>query len=385
MGGNIFKGKTQGIKKEHIEPTVERYLSELQRVFPGKKSVFNKKYFKYIGSVGKKAVSGDIDFAIDISTIIDKNFSDEGIKKWGIEPQAVRDTFQKLKKRARTATDSDLMMKSLLTLIVLKINTEATNIHCDEKKISNGNIFGFYPQFDEKGTQLGYGVQMDWMVGNLQWLEFSYYSEVYTDNVKGLHRTQLMLSMFTNLGLTFNHVNGVKDKASGEVLATDPKRAVEILETRYGVKLSKSTMANYHSLIAVVNKLSKADRDNIIAIYFKILDSTRADIPSDLQKEWKARKSELGLTGKFLPPESKLNESFRNYLNELLEKFNPTTAQKKIIDQLGDDYTDVELDSPSAKKAFQELYNMNDIINVGSERKSEGKYIVSIKKGKKVK
>ena len=319
MGGNIFKGKTQGIKKEHIEPTVERYLSELQRVFPGKKSVFNKKYFKYIGSVGKKAVSGDIDFAIDISTIIDKNFSDEGIKKWGIEPQAVRDTFQKLKKRARTATDSDLMMKSLLTLIVLKINTEATNIHCDEKKISNGNIFGLFPQFDEKGTQLDYGVQMDWMVGNLQWLEFSYYSEVYTDNVKGLHRTQLMLSMFTNLGLTFNHVTGVKDKASGEVLATDPKRAVEILETRYGVKLSKSTMANYHSLITVVNKLSKADRDNIIAIYFKILDSTRADIPSDLQKEWKARKSELGLTGKFLPPESKLNETFRNYLNELDE------------------------------------------------------------------
>jgi hypothetical protein len=36
MGGNVFKGKTQSIKLENIEPTVERYLAELQVVFPQK-------------------------------------------------------------------------------------------------------------------------------------------------------------------------------------------------------------------------------------------------------------------------------------------------------------------------------------------------------------
>jgi hypothetical protein len=52
--------------------------------------------------------------------------------------------------------------------------------------------------------------------------------------------------------------------------------------------------------------LPKKDFDSIINIYLKILDSTRADIPYDLQDEWRARKDNLGLTGKFLPDDSKL-------------------------------------------------------------------------------
>ena len=47
MGGNIFRGKTQPIKLENIEPTVELYLHELGRVFPQKKDMFTKKFFKY--------------------------------------------------------------------------------------------------------------------------------------------------------------------------------------------------------------------------------------------------------------------------------------------------------------------------------------------------
>jgi hypothetical protein len=41
-------------------------------------------------------------------------------------------------------------------------------------------------------------------------------------------------------------------------------------------------------------------------VYFKILDSTRADIPDDMQKSWLDKKDQLGLTGKFLPDESAL-------------------------------------------------------------------------------
>jgi hypothetical protein len=40
--------------------------------------------------------------------------------------------------------------------------------------------------------------------------------------------------------------------------------------------------------------------------YFKILDSTRADIPDNLQEEWIGRKDRLVLSGKFLPENSKL-------------------------------------------------------------------------------
>lgn len=324
MGGNIFRGKTQGIKKEYIEPTVAKYLAELGRVFPQKKDMFTKKYFKYIGSVGKKAVSGDIDFAIDISTIVDKRFTDKSIQKWGLNPDEVKKQFEAYKKRAKTATDSEIMLRAVLKGIVTKINAYAENIHCDEKKITSGNIFGFFPQYNEQGDKLDYGVQMDWMVGKLDWLEFSYYSNVYDGNVKGLHRTQLVLSMFQNLGLSFNHTKGVSDKETGETIATNPKEAVEILEERYGIKLSKNTMNDYHKLIKIVNNLPKADRDNIIATYFKILDSTRTDIPMDLQVEWKKRKSELGLSGKFLPDNSMLLESiyrpgFKEYIETLFE------------------------------------------------------------------
>ena len=46
--------------------------------------------------------------------------------------------------------------------------------------------------------------------------------------------------------------------------------------------------------------------DHLTNVYFKILDSTRADIPDDLQPLWIQKQSKLGLTGKFLPDTSKL-------------------------------------------------------------------------------
>ena len=224
------------------------------------------------------------------------------------------------KKRARSATDSELMTRAILRGIVTKVNAYAENLYCDEKKITPGNIFGLFPQYTPSGEKLDYGVQIDWMVGNIDWLSFSYYSESYEGNVKGLHRTQLMLSMFNYYGLSFNHTKGVTDLNTKEVVATNPKAAVELLEEKTGVKLSKSTMNNYFKLIKVVNSLPKKDKDGIIGTYLRILDRTRCDIPSDLQDTWKKRKSELGLTGKFLPENSMLQESknnFKNYIETL--------------------------------------------------------------------
>jgi hypothetical protein len=275
---------------------------------------------KFVGSVGKKDVSGDIDFAIDVSSIVDKRFSDKSIQKWGLDPEEVKKQMLAYKKRARTATDSELMIRAIMKGIVTKINAYAENIHCDDKKVGSGGIFGLFPQYNEAGEKLDSGVQMDWMIGNLDWLEFSYYSEEYTGNVKGLHRTQLMLSMFNHYGLSFNHTKGVSNLETKEVLATNPKEAVEILEEKTGTKLSKNTIKNYFKLMDVVNKLPKKDKDGIIGIYLKILDRTRCDIPSDLQDTWKKRKSELSLTGKFLPENSILQEKtkFSDYLQELI-------------------------------------------------------------------
>jgi hypothetical protein len=55
-------------------------------------------------------------------------------------------------------------------------------------------------------------------------------------------------------------------------------------------------------------KLPKDKLNQVLDIYLRILDSTRADIPLDLQEYWITNQSRLGLKGKFLPDDSNLNK-----------------------------------------------------------------------------
>ena len=48
--------------------------------------------------------------------------------------------------------------------------------------------------------------------------------------------------------------------------------------------------------------------NKILDTYLKILDSTRADIPLDLQDYWIKNQDRLGLKGKFLPDNSNLTK-----------------------------------------------------------------------------
>lgn len=311
-GGNVFKGQTASIAKEDIEPTLNAYFAELKKLFPKKASIFNLQHFHPLGSVGKKPMSGDIDLGVDAKDLLDREMSPKAVAEWGLDHAAVHAEFLALSKRARSAQPEQLMMKAFLKMLTKHINVKAPNLHCDEAKVTPGNIFGVYPQIDKTGKRLGTGVQIDWMVGDLQWLKFSYYSAAYPagSNVKGLHRTQLMLSAFQQAGLSFNHVSGVKDKETGKLIATDPTRALKELSFRLGVPLNTSVTEDYYKLHAQLKKHMKpADYSGMIDTYFKILDSTRADIPDDLQAEWKKRKTRLGLTGKFLPDNSKLKDA----------------------------------------------------------------------------
>jgi len=308
-GGNVFAGKTTGIKMEYITPTLNAYFSELKSLFPKKAGIFDEEHFQPLGSVRKKEVSGDIDLGVSVDDILDKDMSDASIAEWGISPSDVTARFEALSKRAKTATPEMLRMKAFNQCLVDYINTNAPTLHCDPKKVEAGNLFGLYPQINEEGKHVGEGVQIDWMIGNLKWLKFSYYSSAYPkgSNVKGLHRTQLMLSAFQVAGLSFNHVHGVKDKETGEVLAHDPDQALAILGKRLGFKITQADAEDYYRLHDLFkSKMRPEDYSNLLNIYFKILDSTRADIPDNLQDEWRQRKDMLGLTGKFLPDTSAL-------------------------------------------------------------------------------
>ena len=302
-GGNVF-GTTAPIKREYIQPTLDKFTKELKRIFP--KVTFS---FESLGSVGKKAESGDIDLGFSANNII-SNDGTPLFDKWGISPQEFQVTYDQIRKRSKTATEAQSKLRAMLQLIATKIENESETIGTDTKASGSGSIYCAFPQYDESGNTVGdKSVQIDINVGNLDWLKFSYYSNTYKDNVKGLHRTQLMLSMFQALGLSFTHATGVKSKETGETIATNPGEAIQALNNGYGIELTPDVVNDYFELMGYIKKnISKDKFNQILDIYLKILDSTRADIPFDLQQYWIKNQDRLGLKGKFLPDDSKLTQ-----------------------------------------------------------------------------
>ena len=297
MGGNIFNS-TKPIKKEHIKPTLLQFLKQFREVFPKAEPFFRE--MKTLGSVGKKDYSGDIDLAL-------AGTSFDNIEDWGLDREYVNKLFEGFKKRARTSTEDQVMKRAVIVAIAQKIQESNTDILVDIKGSGAGALFLAFPQFDENNKQVGDNVQIDINVGDVDWLEFAYYSSSYTGNVKGLHRTQLMLAMFSNKGYTFSHNYGVKDKDTQEIVAKNPQEAINLLNKEYNLKLDRASISDYHQLIEALEKgLTPDELNNILDRFIKILDSTRADIPEDLQSYWIKNQERLGLKGKFLPDDSNL-------------------------------------------------------------------------------
>ncbi len=220
-----------------------------------------------------------------------------------------RKLFEGFKKRARTSTDDQLMKRAVVVAIAEKINNANTEIMADMKGSGAGTLFLLFPQYTEAGDTVGDNVQIDINIGDVDWLEFAYYSATYQGNVKGLHRTQLLVSLFSHKGFTFSHNYGVKDKQSQEIAANTPDQAIALLNKLYGTNLDRDTLSDYFKLIdALKNKLSEQDLHAVYDTYLKILDSTRADIPEDLQEYWIANQERLGLKGRFLPDDSNLTQ-----------------------------------------------------------------------------
>jgi hypothetical protein len=297
MGGNVF-GTTASIKKEDIKPTLLEFFRQFKKVFPKAEPFFRE--MKTLGSVGKKDVSGDIDLALS-----DKSF--DNVEDWGLDRNHIMKLFEAFKKRARTSTDDQIMKRAVLVAIAEKVDNSDTSIAVDVKGAGSGALFLSFPQFDTQGNQLEENVQIDINVGDVDWLEFAYYSNTYAGNVKGLHRTQLLVSLFSNKGYTFSHNYGVKSRESQEIVANNPQQAIEVLNKEYGLNLDKETVGDYFKLIeALEGGLSPEDLNKVYDIYLKILDSTRADIPEDLQSYWIENQDRLGLKGNFLPDNSNL-------------------------------------------------------------------------------
>jgi hypothetical protein len=302
-GGNVF-GTTSSIKKEYIQPTLKQFIAELNKVYPKVKFNFNT-----LGSVGKKDESGDIDLGLSVDQFMDKN-GNPLLANWNIDKAEFDTLYEKIRKRSRSSSEAQSKLRAMLELIATNLEEKSDYISTDLKAAGNGSIFCNFPQYNEKGEMLNdKSVQIDINVGNLDWLNFSYYSNTYKDNVKGLHRTQLMVAMFQALNKTFSHGTGVKDKETGDIVATNPQEALAVLNQGFKLNLSQDVLNDYFELMDILKKkLPKEKLNQILDTYLRILDSTRADIPLDLQEYWIANQSRLGLKGKFLPDDSNLNK-----------------------------------------------------------------------------
>ena len=319
-GGNVF-GTTHPIKKEDIPPTLEKFVEELGKIFPEKKGTFksekeNTLKFQTLGSVGQKDESGDIDLGYDGNNLVKDGKPD--LERWNIDPAEFQQTFERIRKRARSASEEQSTKRAMLELIAKQVVDTPGPIQADMKAAGNGSLFFEFPQFDSSGNEIyfedsegkivGKRVQIDINVGDLDWLKFSYFSKGYTGNIKGLHRTQLLVALFTNKGLSFNHNQGVKDK-EGNVLAKNPQQVLDLLNKTYGTDISQDIIYDYSELMDYLqSSLPESELNSIYDIYLKILDSTRADIPEHLQSYWIKNQDRLGLKGKYLPDDSKLTK-----------------------------------------------------------------------------
>ena len=280
MGGNIFKDYASPINREHIRPTLKKYIDHLSYIFPNKAHVFEK--FYPVGSVGKKEVSGDMDLAIDFKHLFDgEPYNAEELRQYRIIPSEWERTYKKIKARARTSTDEMCKLKAFLKLLAQPICSEGM-IHVATEKTTHGNLFSMFPQYDRFG-QINEYVQIDWMIGNLPWLRFAYHSGE-SGSLKGMHRTQLMVAMLSNKGYTFSHLHGIKNKKTQEFVATTPDQAVGLFNDLFG-KFVRDDFHNFFSLHYFLKRYSsKEEYKEIINSYLKILDTSKATTPDVLQE-----------------------------------------------------------------------------------------------------
>ncbi len=303
-GGNVFGG-TSPIKKQFIDPTINMFINELSRIYPKKASSFRS--FEKLGSAGKKPISGDIDLAYDIENLMPNGKPD--LVGWSIDPYEFSQAVEKIQKRARTATLEQSQLRAMIEFIGNNINQATDNIQTDLKQSTAGSLFCKAIQYNEAGDDLNKTVQIDINVGDPKWLRFSYHSSTYKGNVKGLHRTQLLVALFAHKDRIFKHAQGVINKETRELEAKTPEETLDLINRLYGIKLDQSTLDDYFKLIDYLKKnLADDDLNGIYDKYLKILDSTRADIPEDLQQYWVQNKERLDLKGKFLPDDSKLKQ-----------------------------------------------------------------------------
>jgi hypothetical protein len=289
-GGNVFKNTefdTQNITLNNIAPTIKKLVEDLGKIFPDKKSSFNSLNDKinWLGSTGRKPQSGDVDIAYSSEYFIKNGKADTN--GWGINIEEYNSLYEKYKKASRTATDDQIQLRTLINLIVNKINSGGTDLYASDKASNAGSIHLSYPQYTTSGEKLDLRSQIDLDIGDMDWLKFRFNSELPEDdpNIKGLHRGQLMLAMFAATGYTFKSGRGFIRKETGETIADKPQGALEVFNQEYKPKqsLTLDIINNYNKLMSYINNnLKPEDKDKTLNMFKEALRRAGAYVPNNI-------------------------------------------------------------------------------------------------------
>jgi hypothetical protein len=288
-GGNVFTGTeydTDDILLNNIKPTIDEFVSTLSSIFPKKKSTFTSlsNSSNWLGSTGKKPKSGDVDLAYSSEYFFkDGQIDTEG---WGVDQNEYTQLYEKNKKAARSASDEQIQVKSLIQLIVKKINGSGKDIYANDKAANGGTIHFSYPQYSDS-EKLNTNAQLDLDTGDLDWLKFRYNSELPDDNqeIKGLHRGQLMLAMFAATGYTFKSGKGFVRKETGDILGDKPQDAIDVFNNEYKPKqpLDLKITSNYNKLMDYVKtNLDPEDKENTLKMFAEALRRAKAYVPDNI-------------------------------------------------------------------------------------------------------
>jgi len=288
-GGNVFTGTeydTDDILLNNIKPTIDEFISTLSSIFPKKKSTFTSlsDSSNWLGSTGKKPKSGDVDLAYSSEYFFkDGQIDTEG---WGVDQNEYTQLYEKNKKAARSASDEQIQVKSLIQLIVKKINGSGKDIYANDKAANGGTIHFSYPQYSDS-EKLDTNAQLDLDTGDLDWLKFRYNSELPDDNqeIKGLHRGQLMLAMFAATGYTFKSGKGFVRKETGDILGDKPQDAIDVFNNEYKPKqpLDLKITSNYNKLMDYVKtNLDPEDKENTLKMFAEALRRAKAYVPDNI-------------------------------------------------------------------------------------------------------
>jgi hypothetical protein len=288
-GGNVFTGTeydTDDILLNNIKPTIDEFVSTLSSIFPKKKSTFTSlsNSSNWLGSTGKKPKSGDVDLAYSSEYFFKDGQID--IEGWGVDQNEYTQLYEKNKKAARSASDEQIQVKSLIQLIVKKINGSGKDIHANDKAANGGTIHFSYPQYSDS-EKLNTNAQLDLDTGDLDWLKFRYNSELPDDNqeIKGLHRGQLMLAMFAATGYTFKSGKGFVRKETGDILGDKPQDAIDVFNNEYKPKqpLDLKITSNYNKLMDYVKtNLDPEDKENTLKMFAEALRRAKAYVPDNI-------------------------------------------------------------------------------------------------------